>query len=104
MVQQSHQLTSRLRNNDETEAQSVGFSQLVDEVRQMSKKVDELLGQLSGKVKAYYSSAEAADLTSRSSYTVRRWISEGKIKAVRVNGTGPKGRLLIPREELEKLL
>jgi hypothetical protein len=35
---------------------------------------------------------------------VRTWIKDSKVAAIRVAGTGPKGRLLIPREELEKVV
>src|SRR4051794_12344754 len=47
---------------------------------------------------------EFAALAGRKPYTVRTWIRERRIDALRVPGTGPKGRLLIRREELQKLL
>jgi excisionase family DNA binding protein len=47
---------------------------------------------------------EIADLTGRSPYTVRRWISEGKLRAIRLRDGGPRGRLLIPRSELERIV
>ena len=46
--------------------------------------------------------AEVAEMTGRSAYTTRRWIAERKIRAVRVQGSGAKGKMLVPREELRK--
>jgi len=48
--------------------------------------------------------AEVARLVGRSDYTVRRWIAEGQLAATRVLGTGPVGRLLVRRDDLDRLL
>ena len=80
------------------------LANLIVEVQRVSQKVDEILSQMTGKAKAYYTSDEFANETRRSSYTVRRWIAEGRIRAERVAGTGPKGRLLIRAKKLAKLL
>jgi excisionase family DNA binding protein len=65
---------------------------------------EEILARLSGTTKSHYRVEEVAEMMGRSAYTVRRWVQERRIDAVRVQGTGPKGRLLIPREELNKLV
>jgi excisionase family DNA binding protein len=67
-------------------------------------KVDALRQLLTSRRKDLYTVEEVADLTGRTPYTVRRWIGEKRIKATRISGTGPKGRLLIPREEVEALI
>jgi excisionase family DNA binding protein len=66
--------------------------------------VGELRQLLTGHSKPFYTFDEFAELTGRAPYTVRTWVKEGLIEATRVEGTGPRGRLLIPREQLEKLV
>ena len=43
-------------------------------------------------------------MTGRSCYTVRRWITEKKLTAIRLRDGGPRGKLLIPRSEIERLI
>ena len=59
---------------------------------------------LSRKTKSHITVEEVAELTGRTAYTVRRWIKEKRIRAQRIKDGGPKGRLLIPREEIERLI
>jgi excisionase family DNA binding protein len=74
---------------------------LLGEVRGGLEFIREML---QGHRKPYYTVEELARLSARSAYTVRRWISAKKIHAIRIAGTGPNGRLLIPHEELSKLI
>jgi excisionase family DNA binding protein len=66
--------------------------------------VGELREIMTGRMKSHLTVEEVADRTGRSPYTVRRWVAEGVISAVRVEGTGPRGRLLVPCSELRKLV
>ena len=66
--------------------------------------IRDLRDQLEGKRKSHYSVEEVAHLTSRSPYTIRRWLSEGRIIATRIEGTGPRGRLLISRDQVDTLV
>jgi excisionase family DNA binding protein len=64
----------------------------------------DLRALLTRRRKDHYVVEEVAQLTGRSAYTIRRWISEGKLKAIRLRDGGPRGKLLIPRTELERLV
>ena len=73
--------------------------------------VDELLHELaairdclSRRTKSHLTVDEVAEAVGRSAFTVRRWIAEGRIVATRVQGTGPRGRLLVSRTELDRLV
>ncbi len=66
--------------------------------------LSELRLTLVGQLKSHLTVEEVAKEVGRAPYTVRAWIRDGRIGAIRVSGSGPKGRLLIPREELRKLI
>ncbi len=71
---------------------------------QIYDAVTEILNVLRSRHKATYTIHEAAQLLGRSDYTIRRWVHEGRLAAIRINGSGPKGRLLIAHGELQRLL
>ena len=73
-------------------------------MRQIFTALDDIRTQLGGLRKSHYTVEEVAQATGRAPYTVRAWIKQGRIRAIRVPGTGPKGRLLVPREEFETLV
>jgi hypothetical protein len=66
--------------------------------------VGEIRQLLSGRQKDFYAVEEFAELVRRAPYTVRSWIRDGRVSAIRVSGTGPRGRLLIPRAEINKVI
>jgi hypothetical protein len=65
---------------------------------------NDIRSRLSGLRKSHLTIEEVAAATGRAPYTVRTWHKQGRIRAIRVAGTGPRGRLLIAAEELEKLV
>ena len=59
---------------------------------------------LTGKMKSHLTVEEAAEELGRSAYTIKTWIREGRLPAVRLSGTGPRGRLLIARDDISQLV
>lgn len=70
----------------------------------LERKIDSLYELLGHQRKGHYTVEELARLTGRSAYTIRRWISEGRLTAIRLAEGGPRGRLLIAHEELDRLV
>ena len=68
------------------------------------EEVAELRALVADRRKPQLTIHEFAALVGRSDYTCRRWVADGRVHAIRVQGTGPRGRLLIPRTELDRLL
>ena len=50
-----------------------------------------------------YTTRETAELLGKAPRTIRRWVEEGVLKAVKV-GDKRRGRLLIPAREIDRLL
>lgn len=74
------------------------------DIKKMSLELSAIKEDLIGKSKPYLTVKEFAREVGRAAYTVRTWIKNGLIEADRIFGTGPKGRYLIRREELDKLI
>jgi len=79
-------------------------AQLAAVLTDMRFTLEEIRATLAKKSKDFYTVEEIANFAGRSMYTIRRWISEGRITATRVQGTGPRGRLLIAHEQIGKLI
>lgn len=73
-------------------------------IQDLAAKVDAIRDELAGRTKPFFSVEEVAGMMDRAEYTVRTWIREGHLRAIRVGNSGPRGRLLIPREELQRLV
>jgi excisionase family DNA binding protein len=71
---------------------------------QILDALHEIRERLAGAHKPLLTIEEVAQLVGRAPFTVRRWVKEGRLKATRVSGTGPRGRLLVGREELQGLI
>jgi excisionase family DNA binding protein len=89
---------------EESVNRSISWSELLTLLNRLCAMIDSLQQQLAGVRKEWMTVEEVAQATCRSAFTVRRWISEGRLKATRVAGTGPKGRLLISRDQLDSLI
>lgn len=73
------------------------LAQILTELRALRERVQ-------GTRELLLTIGEVARLTGRGPYTGRRWVEEGRLRATRLQGTGPRGRLLVAREELDRLL
>ena len=80
------------------------IEQFMSVAQKILERLDEIGERVNGARKEYLRVEEFGQLTGRSAYTVRRWVAEKRIDAIRIDGTGPRGRLLIPRSELRKLV
>jgi excisionase family DNA binding protein len=70
----------------------------------LEAKLEFLRELLASRRKDHLVVEEVAELTGRSAYTIRRWVAERKLRAIRLRDGGPRGKLLIPRSELERLI
>jgi excisionase family DNA binding protein len=84
-------------------ADVVGVAALTPVLTEILSALDEIRARLAGSHKPWLTVEEVADLTGRSDYTIRRWVKEGKLDAVRLQDTGPRGRLLIAHDQLRRL-
>ena len=83
---------------------AVALALLLNKIPLILSAVQDLRALLTERRKDFFTVEEFAGLVGRSPYTVRTWVKAGLVKATRVSGTGPRGRLLIPRDQLRTLL
>lgn len=78
--------------------------QTVAKLPKFEATLDEIRDRLTRSVKPFLTVDEVAEISGRAPFTVRRWIKEGLISAQRIKEGGPRGRLLIARDQIDKLL
>ena len=86
------------------EASGAASAEVIQLLHYLKVALDEVRDQLSKKRKPHLTVEEVAELVGRSPYTVRKWIAEKRIDATRVQGTGPKGKLLIAHDQIDRLV
>jgi excisionase family DNA binding protein len=80
------------------------------ELRRLTQEVSGLRHDLKAalapkwKTKPFYTVKELAKHLGRSTYTIRRWIRDGKLQAVKLNSGGPRDPYLIEHREVQELL
>lgn len=89
-------LTSSV-SNAVTPANMSLLERIAGRLDSLELKVEGLRELLIARRKDFYTVDEVADIVGRSAFTVRRWITEGRLHATRIEGTGPRGKLLVPR-------
>jgi len=99
MLQNDHSYASHQNRGDQSD-----LSQMLGLLRTLDAKVEDLRSIMTRRRKEHLTVEEGGEAVGRSAYTVRRWVTERKIRAIRVEGTGPRGRLIIPRTELDRLI
>jgi hypothetical protein len=77
---------------------------LIRQTPEILRTVQDVHRLLQAKQKEHLTVGEFAELVSRAPFTVRTWLKQGRTKATRIAGTGPRGRLLIARDQLPKLV
>ncbi len=93
---QPGQVSGRLRSDP--------LEEVFELLHYLKVTVEDIRSSLSASHKPLYTVEEVARLTGRSAYTIRRWVADGRIRATRVQGTGPKGKLLISRDQLHAII
>lgn len=90
--------------NTQVGGSSSSMQEVLHSLRTLDEKLDEVLDLVGQHQKKHLTVEEFACAVSRAPLTVRRWIKEGRINAIRVSGSGAHGRLLIDRAELNRLI
>jgi excisionase family DNA binding protein len=97
-------LTNGPAHGDRSRLEGHETEDLLRLVPKLVQTMEDVQHLLQGKQKSHLTVEEVGRLTGRAPYTVRQWIAHGRIDAIRVQGTGPRGKLLVPREQLRKLI
>jgi len=81
------------------------LAELIDrKLPSVEDSLEELRELVASRRKDHFVVEEFAEMVGRTPYTIRRWIAEGKLQAIRLQDGGPRGRFLIPRSELERVI
>lgn len=80
------------------------LEEMLERSERQQQELASINGHLAGRTKPVLTVKEVANEVGRCEDTIRNWIGDGTLPASKMPGSGPRGRWLIKREDLDRIV